>query len=35
MSPEQRLVLEPPYHTRLNRPALEVDGEPAAAGPTR
>ena len=32
MSPEQRLVMEPPYHPRLNRPVLQVDGEPAAGG---
>ena len=25
MSPEQRLVMEPPYHTRLDRPTLELD----------
>ena len=32
MSPEQRLVMEPPYHPRLNRPVLQVEGEPAAGG---
>ena len=32
MSPEQRLVMEPPYHPRLNRPELPVEGEPAAGG---
>lgn len=32
MSPEQRLVLEPPYHSRLDRPVLRSEGEPAADG---
>ena len=32
MGPEQRLVLEPPYHARLNRPVLQVEGEPVAGG---
>ncbi len=26
MTPEQRAVLEPPYHTRLNRPVLDDEG---------
>ena len=26
MTAEQRAVLEPPYHTRLNRPVLDDDG---------
>ena len=25
MTPEQRLVMEPPYHSRLDRPVLELD----------
>jgi ectoine hydroxylase-related dioxygenase (phytanoyl-CoA dioxygenase family) len=32
MSPEQRLVMEPPYHPRLSRPVLQVEGEPVAGG---
>ena len=35
MSPEQRLVMEPPYHPRLNRPALQAEGEPVAGGSSR
>ena len=29
MTPEQRLVLEPPYHSRLDRPVLDPDIRPA------
>ena len=32
MGPEQRLVLEPPYHARLGRPVLQVEGESVAGG---
>lgn len=31
LSPEQRLVLEPPYHSRLDRPVLRLDADPAPA----
>ena len=27
LTPEQRAVLEPPYHSRLNRPELGDDGK--------
>ena len=33
MSPAQRLVLEPPYHSRLDRPVLQLDDAPAAKEP--